>query len=146
MPSVCLVDATCCAPVCELVNPMFSVFVTVGAFVAALGAADGVAVVPPHAAPSSPAAVASAVKCRMALIGTLLFPQACRSGRPLPPAIVPRSTVDTPHRAWGVRPRALRPNDAWYKGGRDGDDASGESDLERRSAQGLGVGERDLEP
>src|SRR6266571_7042720 len=127
MPSVCFVDATCWAPVCELVNPMFSVFVTVGAVVAVLGAVDGVAV-PPHAAASSPAAVASALICRMALIGTLLFPQPCAGGGAARGRHCDSSTVDTGTLACAVRPFSCS---IGAQGGGDGDDASGQGDLER---------------
>jgi len=61
IPSVCLFDATFCAPVCDAVNPMMRSFLTVACPEVP---APGV-VVPPHAAASRPTSASATVIPRM---------------------------------------------------------------------------------
>src|ERR671934_2302169 len=64
MPSVCLFDATLCAPVCDAVNPTMRSFFTAACVAFAPG------VVPPHAAATRPASASVTVIIR--IFGMLL--------------------------------------------------------------------------
>src|SRR5205809_6977100 len=82
MPSVCLVDATCWAPVCELVNPMFSALLTAGAALPPeVGAPDACGVVvPPHAAATRPTIAIATM--RVGLMAAISFACSIRAHSP----------------------------------------------------------------